>query len=103
MIFGLCFFHAIVIERKKFGSFGWNISHAFTDIDHECTMLLSHMYCLTAKEIPWDVLQYIIGEVVYGGRVIDSWDRNIMKAILKNFLGPHTLETSKEYKYNERL
>lgn len=59
-------------------------------------MLLTHMYCSTAKEIPWDALQYIIGEINYGGRVTDSWDQKVLKAILRNVFGPHTLETSNE-------
>lgn len=92
MVFGLCFFHAIILERKKFGSLGWNIAYSFTDSDRECAMLLLHMYCLNAKEIPWDALQYITGEINYGGRVTDSWDQITLKTVLVNFFGPHTLE-----------
>jgi len=98
MVFGLCFFHAIILERKKFGSLGWNIAYSFTDSDRECAMLLLHMYCLTAKEIPWDALQYVTGEINYGGRVTDSWDQITLKTVLLNFFGPHTLEKGNKNK-----
>jgi dynein heavy chain len=60
IIFGICFYHAIIQERKKFGSLGWNIKYEFNDSDRECALLNFQMFC---KEgfIPWDALIYITG------------------------------------------
>ena len=60
IVFGICFYHAIIQERKKFGSLGWNIKYEFNDSDRECALQNFQMFC---KEgfIPWDALIYITG------------------------------------------
>jgi dynein heavy chain len=97
IVFGICFFHAIIQERKKFGSLGWNIKSEFNDSDRESAVLNFQMFCKDGF-IPWDALIYITGEITYGGRVTDFWDQRCLRTILKRFFSPETLEPS--YKYS---
>ncbi|XP_075319652.1 dynein axonemal heavy chain 6 [Odontesthes bonariensis] len=91
MVFGICFFHAIIQERKKFGPLGWNISYEFNDSDRECALLNLNLYCKD-DTIPWDALIYITGEITYGGRVTDAWDQRCLRTILRSFFSPETLQ-----------
>uniref|UniRef100_A0A3B4XCH7 Dynein heavy chain region D6 P-loop domain-containing protein n=1 Tax=Seriola lalandi dorsalis TaxID=1841481 RepID=A0A3B4XCH7_SERLL len=77
LLFSLCFFHSILLERKKFLQLGWNIVYGFNDSDFEVRVsesLLS-LYLDEYEEIPWDALKYLIAGVNYGGHVTDDWDR----------------------------
>lgn len=53
--------------------------------------------------IPWDTLRYLIGKVMYGGRVIDNYDQRIVNTFMEEYLGEFIIdEFQKFYFYHDK-
>jgi MoxR-like ATPase len=102
LLFGLCFFHAVVQERRKFGPIGWAIPYGFTDADMRVSaeQLAQQILPLApGAPLPLEWLSYATGELNYGGRVTDAQDRRIVKHLLSDFFTDDILDDG--YKLSE--
>ncbi|XP_049903056.1 dynein axonemal heavy chain 11 [Epinephelus moara] len=95
MLFSLCFFHACVTERRKFGPQGWNHNYPFStgDLTISASVLYNYLEANTkSTQVPWEDLCYLFGEIMYGGHITDGWDRRLCKTYLQEFMHPKMFE-----------
>ncbi len=102
IVFALCFFHAAALERRAYGvgnaagarsGLGWNMGYPFSPGDLRCCAALAAAALDSAPggRVPWEDLRYMVGEIMYGGHVVEAWDRRLVAAYLETLLCPALL------------
>ena len=87
ILFALCFFHSTLLERKRFGPKGWNMMYPFNMGDLRDSYLVMNRYMETNMgKVPFADLIYIFGEIMYGGHIVDDWDRKLCNNYLLNIM-----------------
>lgn len=104
LVYVLAFFHAVVQERRKYDKIGWNICYDFNESDFNVCVQILDTYltkALEAKDVrmPWNSLKYLIGEVMYGGRVIDDYDRRIVATYMDEYMGDFLFDTFQPFHF----
>ncbi|XP_058455827.1 dynein beta chain, ciliary-like isoform X2 [Malaya genurostris] len=92
ILFSLCYFHAVVAERRKFGPQGWNRVYPFNVGDLTISVYVLYNYLEANNRVPWEDLRYLFGEIMYGGHITDDWDRRLCRTYLEELMQPELVD-----------
>jgi dynein heavy chain len=98
MLFGLMFFHGLILERRGFGPVGWNVFYGFSEPDRDISRQQLRAFLNEFEGVPWEALNYMVAQANYGGRVTDNQDIRQMIVILEGFYCTEIL--TPEYKFS---
>ena len=98
LMFALAFYHAVVLERRKFGPIGWNIAGIdFMASDLKTAAKNLNLYLEEQPVVPWETLNSVVGDINYGGRLTDKWDKRCNRSVLARYLCPPVLGAPGSY------
>lgn len=96
LLFSLVWFHAILLERRKFKSLGFNLPYDFNESDfaicHDLIIVFLDEY---PDRVPFDAMKYLIAEANYGGRVTDDWDRRVVNVYISELFCEENISSDK--------
>lgn len=104
-IFGLSFFHSVLIERQKFRGFGWMSNYEFDETDFLASMdVLAMSMGLKdeqgklidksfneSNQISWSNVSNLISDFYYNGKVSDSLDRRFCVTFARNIFNENLI------------
>jgi dynein heavy chain len=93
-----------MLERRKFGPKGWNMMYPFSVGDLRDSALVMKNYMdnnAASGKVPWDDLKYLIGEIMYGGHIVDDRDRIFTKAFLDNMMNDTLMDEAELFPFIE--
>ncbi|KAB0343265.1 hypothetical protein FD754_020191, partial [Muntiacus muntjak] len=92
ILFSLCYFHACVAGRLRFGPQGWSRRYPFSPGDLTICANVLYNYLEANPNVPWEDLRYLFGEIMYGGHITDDWDRKLCCVYLEEFMNPSLID-----------
>ncbi|OQR95645.1 dynein heavy chain, partial [Thraustotheca clavata] len=93
-LFALCFYHGVILTRRKFGAQGWSRPYSFNqgDLILCADVLRRYMDKSIDSPLAWEDLRYIFGEIMYGGHITDFWDRLTNRTYLETIFNEDALK-----------
>ncbi|KAJ9657280.1 dynein heavy chain [Neophaeococcomyces mojaviensis] len=101
----LCFLHAVLQERLRYApTLGWKGLWEFNDSDYECCAFIIDSWIehiaqgrsnIAPVKLPWDLIRTMVTEM-YGGKIDDEGDFNLLNGLVKQVFDPAAYENEHE-------
>ena len=94
ILFGLVYFHSVMVSRQQFGAVGFNAQYPFSmqDLQACASVLRNYLDRGAAGSTPWEDLRYVFGEIMYGGHITNSFDRILCMTYLDYYMNDRLLD-----------
>ncbi|CAH0480997.1 unnamed protein product [Peronospora belbahrii] len=101
----LAWFHALVHERLRFVPIGWSKTYEFSQsdfrgacdvIDRWVDSVAGNRVHVAPDNIPWTAIRITLKESVYGGRVDNTFDQELMDTLLEHVFTAASYENTFE-------
>ncbi|MCQ2815661.1 MAG: AAA family ATPase [archaeon] len=99
--FLLAWFHAVISERLRYVPIGWSKFYEFNESDQNCALMAIDEWLdihgkdkqnLSPDKIPWDAIQKIISQSMYGGKIDNEYDMKILESLVKMYFNEKTYD-----------
>ncbi|KAI8361054.1 dynein heavy chain [Mortierella sp. GBAus27b] len=94
LYFMVAWLHAVVLERLRYVPLGWSKTYEFNDSDQDCALNTIDNWLDTVGQgranvspdrIPWDAIRTLLCQSVYGGRVDNDSDQQLLESFVHSF------------------
>ncbi|BFZ10055.1 hypothetical protein BsWGS_13094 [Bradybaena similaris] len=107
LLHNLCYLHAAVRLRTRFGTAGWNCPQDFSSVGYwqlqeavnfslgefkDSLFTMTADGSMTARTTSWAGIRYMLSEIVYGSHVTDIYDQQSLSAMVEYWCGPNALK-----------
>ncbi|GLD93495.1 hypothetical protein PINS_up002087 [Pythium insidiosum] len=101
----LAWFHALVQERLRYAPLGWSKTYEFSQsdfrgacdvIDRWVNSVGQNRAHVSPENIPWTAIRTTLKESVYGGRVDNAFDEQLLETLLDKVFTPESYSNTFE-------
>ena len=101
--FLLAWIHAVIMERLRYTPTGWSKRYEFSEADQKCALDVIDEYIdlqgqrqnLPVDSIPFEALQSVITENIYGGKIDNLYDLKILNSIVQQYMNADSFDPKK--------